>query len=179
VSAPLALRVCSVCGVEQPSDQFRPSHGVCNACQAAKQRARRLADPEADRAISRRHEEKHKEKRLEKTRLWRQQHPEQARASNRAWHSAHPESARESGRRWKAANQDRFRLISRNHDLVHKAIRRGDLIRASHCEECGLSGIPIEAAHADYSRPLDVRWLCRPCHRRWDSIAPKSKEVSA
>jgi ribosomal protein L37AE/L43A len=43
--------------------------------------------------------------------------------------------------------------------IFRRAVRRGELVPAEHCEEC---------AHYDYSRPLDVRWLCRGCHNRWD-----------
>lgn len=43
---------------------------------------------------------------------------------------------------------------------VSKAIRQGVLARKP-CEVCGKKG---EAHHEDYSRPLDVRWLCREHH---------------
>jgi hypothetical protein len=41
------------------------------------------------------------------------------------------------------------------------AIKTGKLIRQP-CEQCGKP--KSEAHHDDYSKPLDVRWLCRPCH---------------
>jgi hypothetical protein len=41
------------------------------------------------------------------------------------------------------------------------AIRDGRLVRQP-CEVCGAE--QVEAHHDDYSRPLDVRWLCRRHH---------------
>ena len=55
---------------------------------------------------------------------------------------------------------------------VYAAIKRGDLVRPSYCEECWSESF-IEAAHHDYDKPLDVRWLCRSCHRRWDAQESK------
>lgn len=39
--------------------------------------------------------------------------------------------------------------------------RRGKLERGP-CEVCG--DPQSEMHHDDYSKPLEVRWLCRPCH---------------
>lgn len=47
------------------------------------------------------------------------------------------------------------------HMAVQAAIRRGTLVRAP-CAECGHPR--SDAHHADYSRPLDVEWLCRRHH---------------
>jgi ribosomal protein S27AE len=41
------------------------------------------------------------------------------------------------------------------------AIKRGKLIRQP-CTQCG--ELKSEAHHDDYSKPLDVRWLCKKCH---------------
>lgn len=46
---------------------------------------------------------------------------------------------------------------------VRIAIERGELIREP-CEVCGATE-NIEGHHDDYSKPLDVRWLCRTHHR--------------
>ena len=53
------------------------------------------------------------------------------------------------------------------------AIQSGRIIRPIQCEECGVTNKRIEAAHHDYLKPYDVRWLCRSCHVRWDSNEPK------
>jgi ribosomal protein S27AE len=63
---------------------------------------------------------------------------------------------------------DRARGFRRYDDLKHRArlavthaIERGTLVREP-CEACGRE--PAQAHHDDYSKPLDVRWLCSTCH---------------
>ena len=46
---------------------------------------------------------------------------------------------------------------------VQSALRNGSIFRKP-CEVCGLQN--THAHHDDYSRPLDVRWLCELCHVR-------------
>lgn len=51
------------------------------------------------------------------------------------------------------------------HTAVGNAIRDGKLLR-SPCEICG-SHDHVHAHHDDYTKPLNVRWLCRACHVEW------------
>jgi len=48
--------------------------------------------------------------------------------------------------------------------LVRKAIQDGKLTRTS-CKECG--ELKTEAHHTDYSKPLEVIFLCRKHHKKW------------
>jgi hypothetical protein len=43
------------------------------------------------------------------------------------------------------------------------AIRKGAMHRSPCCEDCGVFGRTV-AHHDSYLRPLDVRFLCSPCH---------------
>lgn len=81
--------------------------------------------------------------------------------------------------------------------LVAKAIRKGLLVRSRTCQQCGAVGRPgkgrgmhkihtePEAHHNDYTKPLQVEWLCKRCHSkrhqtRADSLnetAPKKKKT--
>lgn len=60
--------------------------------------------------------------------------------------------------------------------LVRYYTGTGLLTRPKVCEHCGAPG-RIEAAHYDYTEPLNVRWLCVSCHRRWDKQRPKNGTV--
>ena len=51
--------------------------------------------------------------------------------------------------------------------LVNTHISRGKLIRPSFCE-CGFIGF-VQAHHDDYTKPLEVRWLCVSCHKIADA----------
>ncbi len=50
--------------------------------------------------------------------------------------------------------KDRARIV------VNLAVRRGEL----HPKVCHCGNRKSEAHHHDYSKPLEVEWLCRQCH---------------
>lgn len=50
---------------------------------------------------------------------------------------------------------------------VNNAIKNGKLEKSYVCSVCGACGVKIHGHHDDYSKPLEVRWLCSPCHRKW------------
>jgi uncharacterized OB-fold protein len=49
---------------------------------------------------------------------------------------------------------------------VYRAVEEGRLVKPTACERCGRSSANLQAHHEDYSRPLDVEWLCETCHKR-------------
>ena len=62
-------------------------------------------------------------------------------------------------RLWRAEDVRRQKA----HSAVAKAIRNGKLLRQP-CERCGCE--KSLAHHEDYDFPLDVMWLCQPCHKQ-------------
>lgn len=54
---------------------------------------------------------------------------------------------------------------------VEAALKAGAIKNPGVCYGCGCEAGEhrIEAHHHDYSKPLDVVWLCTPCHRRMDA----------
>ena len=70
------------------------------------------------------------------------------------------------GRASRKRCSDRYRLLHPEKKLAHQAVARalsrGDIVRKP-CEVCG-STTRIEAHHDDYSKRLDVRWLCKKHH---------------
>jgi hypothetical protein len=52
------------------------------------------------------------------------------------------------------------------HVITRNAIRDGILTRAESCEVCE-STDRIDGHHDDYTKPLEIRWLCRKCHVDW------------
>lgn len=47
---------------------------------------------------------------------------------------------------------------------VRLALDSGRLEKAEACADCGKATTELDAHHGDYDRPLDVEWLCDPCH---------------
>jgi len=68
-------------------------------------------------------------------------------------------------RRRRALNPERSRA---NH-TVRRGVAMGVLTKPDKCQRCGAGG-RIEGSHSDYLKPLDVEWLCVPCHRTKDGV---------
>jgi hypothetical protein len=65
----------------------------------------------------------------------------------------------------------------RAQSMVAYQLSIGRLTRPGFCEWCGIASGRIEAAHPDYEKPLEVRWLCCSCHRKWDKAVPKNGTI--
>lgn len=72
-----------------------------------------------------------------------------------------------NAKRWREKNPEAYRAQT----AVGNAVRDGRLIKQP-CFFCS-SDKNIHAHHNDYSKPLDVIWLCAKCHHRAHAIFPE------
>ncbi len=70
---------------------------------------------------------------------------------------------KKQNKRWIECNREAHLA----HMAVATAIKRGKL----HKQPCGGCGNPkAHAHHLDYTKRLDITWLCATCHRAWHTI---------
>lgn len=86
--------------------------------------------------------------------------PEKYAALAAAWSKENADKVEASRRLWKEANPEK----NTAHTAVNAALRSGSLIKQP-CEVCGVQ--KVHGHHDDYSRPLEVRWLCCKHHKEW------------
>ena len=80
------------------------------------------------------------------------------------WRKKNPRqdnTAKERLQRYRELNRDKVRA----RDKLYYEIKKGRILRPDKCSECGKLG-KIEADHHDYTKPLDVTWLCKDCHNK-------------
>jgi ribosomal protein S27AE len=77
----------------------------------------------------------------------------------RAKESERSKAASEISSEWRKADKRRTKC----HSAVKRAIKAGKLVRQP-CVRCGNE--KSLAHHEDYDFPLDVMWLCQPCHKQ-------------
>ena len=95
-------------------------------------------------------------------RVWKKANPDKLKASDKAYKTKHKEKHAKKQRGYAKRNPNKVRAQR----LLYKAVKRGDLIRPSECSRCkgNKEGYKIEGHHFDYSKPLEVVWLCHNCH---------------
>lgn len=92
-------------------------------------------------------------------RSWRDRNP--AKYQEKAKRSRdNPSFSTQSHKAWVQRNPEKKKAEQK----LNNTLRNGSIVRPSVCSRCLASGCRIDAHHPDYSKPLEVVWLCRPCH---------------
>lgn len=96
-------------------------------------------------------------------RLWRKANANQSREYHRAYDSAmykkYPERERARRKRWADANKQKIAA----HRKVANALKHGLLVK----QLCVCGSSKVIAHHPDYTKPLEVLWLCELHHKQW------------
>lgn len=143
---------CSVCHEPKPLSSFYAEKrsrdgraGRCKACHIKNTNAWQASHREQLNLAARARNARNAERNLELKRPSQRRHPQTKLNYQRARRQAFPEKL-------KAYN------------AVQRAVRAGEIIRPTACENCHEEK-RLQAHHHDYSRPLDVFWLCQQCHK--------------
>ena len=87
---------------------------------------------------------------------------EQSLARNKKRAKVNPEKIREEIKRHQEKHRDKY--LARQ--CLRRAVLRGKIQKPSNCERCNMVVGRIEGHHTDYSKRLDVIWLCVDCHKK-------------
>lgn len=150
---------CSRCKQWKPLSEFyaiasRPGRyqSSCKECTCAAAKRSHAANPERRLEIARQSYHRNRDANVERLRTY----------------EARPEAADRYKRR---RENERPRLLARV--AVHNAIVAGAITP----QPCWCCGHEAEAHHPDYSRPLDVVWLCKPHHQEVHAMARSMKRA--
>lgn len=143
------MKRCTKCGVKELEEDFSKDRrakdglrGQCKICDATDYQSNRV-------------------ERLKYQRGYRQSHSVERTGQQRRY-SQSPKgkvSHCRSNRNYCENHPEKVKAIK----AVNRAIKSGKLVRSLTCEECGLPA-ETQGHHEDYSKYLDVNWLCVPCH---------------
>ena len=137
-------RICRRCGTPKSLDQFGKDNsrkdGLFQWCKSCQ------------KEDNKKYRAEHKDTHAKQARIWRKNNIDKARdIQNR------------SSRKHRINHADKAKARS----AVTHALRDGRLFRKP-CETCGSN--KSQAHHDDYSKPLDVRWLCKKDHDEWHRL---------
>jgi len=103
--------------------------------------------------------QKNKEKRLEVSKKYRKHNKDKIRATQKIWRDNNKDKVRQSFLRAFNKNPEKHKARSKLNFLIYK----GKIEKPDKCSICD-SVVNIEAHHVDYTKPLDVEWVCSKCH---------------
>jgi type II secretory ATPase GspE/PulE/Tfp pilus assembly ATPase PilB-like protein len=150
--------VCNVCKVSQSIGNFykhkTSSRGVRKVC----------------KACHKDYSQVNKERIKQNGRIYREKNREEISRKKKAYRESHREEINKYLREYRHNGYNK-RMQTDEVLVAKKAARRrlnycisaGKIERPDSCEKCGVSCKP-DGHHDDYSKPLDVVWLCKSCH---------------
>lgn len=148
------MKVCRECQTERPFSDFykhpRMADGHLNKCIACVKK--RVG--------------KHREENIERIREYDKQRGNEPHRVEARKQYMQTDAGRQAKKRGMDAYRKRHPMIYASHIISQKAVTNGLLVKASNCSACD-SPEKIEGHHDDYTKPMEVRWLCEGCHKEW------------
>jgi hypothetical protein len=148
------MKICRECNTEKPLSEFYKhaamGDGHLNKC-----------IPCVKSRIA-----KHREANLEKIQTYdkvRAKKPHRIKARKEYLQT---DAGKQAKKRAMDAYHKRYPMTYAAHVIASNAVRDGVLTKPNNCLVCG-STEKIEGHHDDYTKPLEVRWLCESCHKDW------------
>jgi hypothetical protein len=142
-------RECTICKLIKPLEEFGKSpkgkyghDAQCKKCRYAK--------------TGRAHFLRNKEKCYENAAKWHAKNRDHINEKSRERYAIDKSPIIERDRR-------HAEKIKAQH-LVQTYVRRGKILKPKICSICNCESKKIEGHHADYSKPLEVIWVCSRCH---------------
>ena len=134
---------CSKCHIKKPLSEFHKCNtnadGLKSSCKQCR-KSHRKANAERYRERDRRYNNANKEQRAATKLKLRRDNVEYYRAKDRAVSGTLKDKARRA---------------------LRYAVKTGKIKRGP-CRYCG--DLKTQGHHSDYSKPLDVEWVCQKCH---------------
>ena len=167
------MKTCTSCGETKSLDEFyrrggsedglRPSCKNCFNKATKDWRARNPIKPGYSSQQAKKWREANPGRAAQDSAAWRSANPGRQSELNKAYRNANPERVAATSKAWRAADPNRARA----HGAVQIAVRDGLISPAASCEGCA-KVVRTEAHHDSYDRKhwLDVRWLCKSCHKQ-------------
>lgn len=139
----------------------------------------KYCDQTKENSAFRKHSRKCKRCQADYTAKYRSEHPEQCAKTHRAWLSRNKEHLKLYNRqRYFSSRYKRSKnhiaknkeWVNRNREkrnaaaAVQRAVTMGKLAKPTHCELCNQPAYLV-GHHEDYSKRLEVKWICQSCHR--------------
>jgi hypothetical protein len=138
-----------VCGVTSETAEFYNRVNTrCKECHKRKVRENRAAKADYYRAYD----------------AQRFQEDPRVRARHKAYREtkAGKEAMARGRKNWLSKNPEKRAA----HVILNNAVRDGRVEKPKECQRCGTSKGRIHGHHEDYTKPLDVIWLCHGCHMK-------------
>lgn len=142
------MLTCTICGVARSeSDYYGSCRATCKDCYRARARAYRAANLERIKDYDRNRPNRATRNELNKENYRLSMGDEEKKRKDR-----------ERKNKWRRRNAEKQQA----HSMTNYAIATGKLVPQA-CASCGFA-FAVEAHHEDYSKPLSITWLCKPCH---------------
>ncbi len=73
-------------------------------------------------------------------------------------------------KRISARSSSKYPEKTRARTCLNRAISKGYIVKPSICTMCESKDKKLDGHHEDYSKPLDVIWMCRKCHSDYEKV---------